>query len=165
MKEIWDLYDVNKRKIGKQIERGMTLENGEYHLAVDIWVVNKNNDILITQRHPQKNFGLLWECSGGAVIADESSIKGAIRELSEETGLKLNSDEFKYIGTDIVRDCILDTYLVNMDVEIEKLILQKEEVISAKLVSVQEFQMMNDDNLVVPSVWNRFNLYKTQLIK
>lgn len=165
MKELWDLYDINKRKLGKQIERGMVLKSGEYHLAVDIWVINENNNILITQRHPDKDFGLLWECSGGAVVADESIIEGAARELSEETGLRLNLDKFNYIGTHIGENCILDTYLVNMDVEIEKLILQKEEVVSAKLVSQQEFQMMNDDKLVVPSVWYRFNLYKNQLLK
>lgn len=165
MKELWDLYDSNKRKLGKQIERGMVLESGEYHLAADIWVINKNNKILATQRHPEKDFALLWECSGGAVNAGESSIEGALRELSEETGLRPNLDEFKYIGTYIGVDYILDTYLVNMTVEIENLILQKEEVVSAKLVSPQEFEMMNHDKLVVPSVWDRFNSYKNQLLK
>ena len=52
-----------------------------------------------------------------------------------------------------------------MNVEIGNLILQKEEVVSAKLVSPEEFEMMNNDNLVVPSVWDRFNEYKDQLLK
>jgi len=165
MKEIWDLYDINKRKIGKQIERGMVLESGEYHLAADIWVINDNDEIIVTQRHPEKDFGLLWECSGGAVNAGESSIVGEARELNEEIGLRPSIDEFKYIGTYVGDDYILETYLVNMNVEIEDLILQKEEVVSAKLVSPEEFKMMNNDNLVVPSVWDRFNEYKDQLLK
>jgi len=165
MKEIWDLYDINKKKIRKQIERGMALEKGEYHLATDIWVINDNNEIIATQRHPEKDLGLLWECSGGAVNAGESSIEGAVRELNEEIGLRPNIYEFKYIETYVGDDYILETYLVNMNVEIGNLILQKEEVVSAKLVSPEEFEMMNNDNLVVPSVWDRFNEYKDQLLK
>ena len=165
MKELWDLYDINKKKIGKKIQRGTELKNGEYHLAVDIWVINKNNNILITQRHPQKSFGALWGCSGGAAVTGESPLDAAIRELSEETGLNPNIDKFKYIGTHIGKNYILDTYLVNMEVELETLNLQKEEVISVKLVSPLEFQKMNENELVVPNVWNRFNLYKNVLLK
>lgn len=58
----------------KRIKLYFYIRNGEYHLAADIWVINENNKILITQRHPDKNFGLLWECSGGAVVADESVV-------------------------------------------------------------------------------------------
>lgn len=165
MEELWDLYDINKRKIGKHIKRGMGLKRGEYHLAVDIWVINKNNNILITQRHPQKNFGLLWECSGGAAISEETTLDAAIRELSEETGLRPNLDKFNYIGTHIGENYILDTYLVNMEVEIERLNLQKEEVVSAQIVSPKEFEVMNSNKLIVPSVWDRFDLYKSDLLK
>ena len=38
---------------------------GEYHLTVEVWIVDSSNRILLSQRHPSRNNGLLWECSGG----------------------------------------------------------------------------------------------------
>ena len=43
---------------------------------------------LLTQRHPDKLYGLVWEMNGGPVLAGEINRKGACRELREEAGLR-----------------------------------------------------------------------------
>lgn len=63
--EIWDVYDINRKKKEKVHERGVPLLMGEYHLTVEVWIVDSSNRILLSQRHPSRNNGLLWECSGG----------------------------------------------------------------------------------------------------
>ena len=89
MSEIWDLVDKDKNKIGTTYERncGTPIPKGMYHLAVEIWTIKPNGGILLTQRHQNKNYGLMWEATGGAVLSGESSIQGAVRELYEETGI------------------------------------------------------------------------------
>jgi hypothetical protein len=47
---------------------------------------------------------------------------------------------------------------------IEKLILQKEEVTDARWVSIIEFEEMCLQELIVPSVANRFNLYRGKIL-
>lgn len=79
MVEFWDLYDINRNKLGRLHERGIPLSSGEYHLAVEIWVKNSNNKILLTQRHPDKPWGSYWESTVGSVVAGEDSLSGAKR--------------------------------------------------------------------------------------
>mgnify|MGYP003275554997 FL=1 len=61
----WDLYDQNGNKLNEIGISGQTLTEGKYHLVVEIWTINDENEILITQRDKDKPFGLLWECTGG----------------------------------------------------------------------------------------------------
>ena len=45
-------------------------------------------ELLRTQLHPDKPYGLVWEMNGSPVLAGEISRKGACRELREEAGLR-----------------------------------------------------------------------------
>ncbi len=165
MSEVWDLYDKDKNFIGKQHKRGNQLNVGEYHLATEVWVVNDNRKILITRRHPSKNFGGLWEASGGAVLSGEDSITGAKRELFEEVGIDSADDSFFLLGTFIGTDWIMDTYLFKKNISVEQLKLQKEEVIDAKWVDIIEFDEMGLKESIVPSVLKRFNLYRDRILQ
>lgn len=164
MSEIWDLVDKDKNKIGTTYERncGTPIPKGMYHLAVEIWTIKPNGGILLTQRHQNKNYGLMWEATGGAVLSGESSIQGAVRELYEETGIKVNENELTYIG-DIVGDTyIMDEYVHILESEDIELNLQPEEVVDAMWVSKEELE--NKKDLIVGSVWERYCKYKDQII-
>ena len=54
--ELWDVYDKNKKKTGKIIDRHSDerLNEGEYHLAVEAIIINENK-ILISRRANFKN--------------------------------------------------------------------------------------------------------------
>ena len=97
--EYWDIYDKHKRKTGKIIKRGDALQDEEYHLVVNIWIKNKNNDFLITRRAAKRSFPLMWECTGGSAIKGETSLDAACREVKEELGLNLDRSTGKLLGT------------------------------------------------------------------
>ncbi|SCZ10847.1 NUDIX hydrolase [Alkaliphilus peptidifermentans] len=163
MTEFWDLYDKSKNKLGRLHERGLPLNSGEYHLVAEIWVVNSNKQILLTQRHLDKKWGGYWECSGGAVLAGEDSLTGAKRELYEETGLRIIDAQIEFLGTMINKDWITETYIVNLDALTYNLNLQDGEVINAKWVDIYEFRDMCARKVIVPATIQRFNLYKEKL--
>lgn len=48
--EYWDLYNKDKVKLNKIVKRGDYLRDDEYHLVVNAWIVNDNNEFLISQR-------------------------------------------------------------------------------------------------------------------
>ena len=88
MAEYWDLYDCERKPLGKLHRRGDEIPAGEYHLVAEVWTRDNAGNFLVSRRHPDKPFGLYWECTGGSVVAGEDSLTGAQRELEEELGIR-----------------------------------------------------------------------------
>ena len=153
MIEIWELVDKNKNKTNTLHKRGdeRNIPKGMYHLVVETWVKNRKGQILLTQRHANKNYGLMWECSGGSVIAGEDSVEAAARELFEETGICANVEKMKYLGETIKDNYIVDTYLYVLGEETPNLFLQAEEVVDATWVTMSE--MIDKKETIVKGVW------------
>ncbi len=61
------------------------------------FIINKNQNFLITKRPKNKMLGGLWELPGGKREKGESLKKGLIRELKEEINVDINID--RKIGT------------------------------------------------------------------
>lgn len=161
MAEIWELVDINENKTGILIERGSNtpIPDGMFHMAVDIWTINKSGKILLTQRHPNKDCGLLWECSGGAIVKGETPLEGARRELFEETGIVVPEEDIRYLGRTVGAGfpTIMHTYFVCVEDDV-KLKLQAEEVVDAKWVEVSELEDLKNE--IVPYLWKRWEKYK-----
>ena len=86
--EIWDLYNENRKLLGKDHIRGEQLPIDGYHLVVHVWIRNSKGQYLISQRSANKpTYSLMWECVGGSVVKGEDSLQGAIREAKEEVGV------------------------------------------------------------------------------
>lgn len=164
MKELWDLFDEERKPLGKTHERGTPVAEGHYHVVVEIWTVNAQKQLLVTKRHPDKKAGGLWECTGGAVQAGETSMVGAQRELKEETSIAVSLEALQYLGSMVQYHGIVDTYKVNKDVEVASLSLQAEEVTDAKWVDEATFIEMCERGEVVESVKERFGYYRDQIL-
>ena len=157
MGELWDVYNEKREKIGKVIERGgnVWLQDGEYHLVVFGFVMDKNNNLFLTQRDERKDYGLKWECSGGSVIIGEDTLLGVYREVLEESGLDIEKEKFKLIATEIDNKdhVIVDIYLAILDkIDLEKVKLQDGETVDAKIVTIKEFEEMIENGLVAKNV-------------
>ena len=166
--ELWDAYDINRKPLGYTLIRGSQkpkFSDGEYHIVVNIFIVNTNGEILLTQRHPDKHFPLLWECTGGSVTTGEDSLTGAMREVEEEIGLTLPPEKFKLVESVRRESDFLDTYLVITDVDIVSLTYQPEEVIGGKIVTFDEYKSMWEQALIVPSLSYFFEIYTNNIIK
>lgn len=95
--ELWDVLDENGIKTGRLVERGKSLERGDYHLVVFVWIVNSEGNFLISKRSQHKSGAGKWETVGGAVIAGETSLQSALREVKEELALTLKAEEGIFI--------------------------------------------------------------------
>jgi 8-oxo-dGTP diphosphatase len=163
MIEYWDIYDVSRNKTGQLHQRGLELEDGQFHLVVAIWIKNKDNEILLTKRNPEKLWGNYWECTGGCVIAGEDSITGAKRELFEEIGIEITQEPLRFLGTTIHKTWFTDTYLLEKDILLSNLKLQSKEVNDVKLVNINEFNAMCMKDLIVPVVLEQFIHYRNEI--
>ena len=138
--ELWDLYDSEGRRTGKVVERGQRIPEGYCHLCVEIWIMNRNREVLLTQRNPDKwNYPLYWEATGGAVRAGENSREGALREAQEESGIHMKERNLFYIGSYREDFWSMDTYIYLIEeTEYPRLNLQKEEVADARWVRIED---------------------------
>ena len=163
MSELWDVYDVERRKIGKMVERGKDwLKDGEYHLVVFGFVMDEYSNIFITQRDPRKDYGLQWECSGGSVIQGEDTLLGVHREVLEESGLDISKEMFKLIGTKIDDEdhVIVDIYLAILEkIDLNQVKLQEGETVDAKIVTIKEFEEMIDAGMIAKNVNMCYNIF------
>ena len=156
MPEYWDLYDQNRRPLHRTHPRGHRLRQGTYHLAVGIWTVNLNNEILLTLRAPEKpDWPGKWENTAGSVLAGENPRQGAIRELYEETGIRVTGEELVLLGTECGRNTIGDCYMVRKDVSLADLRLQPGETCDARFVTLETLDAMIREDLVAPPVYER----------
>lgn len=155
MKEIWDVYDENRKIIGSIARKDWSLlKEGEYHIAVDAVIMNSNNEILISQRAEHKLQPLKWECNGGSILKGETSLQGVIREVKEELGLILEAREANLVTTiqDEKKHYIKDVWLFKKDIAIEEISFPDKESIAAKWVSIEKFQEMYQEGILVGSI-------------
>lgn len=147
--EYLDVYNSNKELIGKTIERyesrDKLLEN-EYFLFEQVWILNSERKILLTQRSPNKKFAGLWEPTSGHVIAGESSKECIKRELQEEIGIKINDFELSLVKSFIDKKSIKEVWLIQKDIPLNELKFIDGEVSDAKYVSIEEFKLMLKNN-------------------
>lgn len=147
MYEKLDIYDENRIKTGKIIERkeNIPLEKNELVLAVQCWIINNKNEILLTQRKFEKNYGGMWEPTSGLAKSGENSIQGIKRELKEEIGVEIEDKDLKLLKTVIGERTIRDIYIINKNIDIEDIRFNDGEVINAKYVTAEELKKMIDE--------------------
>jgi len=152
--EKFDLYTFDRKVTGITVERGTgkPVPEGFYRLVVAICVFNSRGQLLIQQRTSDKStWADKWDISSaGHVTAGESSQTGAQRELKEELGIDYNFSGIPPVFTTSFPHGFEDFYIIHKDIEICDLILQKEEVQSAKWASLEEIQQMIDEGSFIP---------------
>lgn len=156
MSELWDIYDINKKKTGRTAKRDVyQFKEGEYHIIVTGIIINSKNEILMSQRAEYKKYGLKWECNGGSVLAGETSLQAVIRELKEELGIEFTKKEaifLKEVRRDKLPPDFKDKWLFRRDINIEDITFPDKEAIDAKWVTIDEFIKMCENNEIAPTM-------------
>ena len=103
----------------------------------------------------------MWDISvGGHVSSGEDSLISAKRELSEELGLNSDNYKFEYVDTikekfvdgEIVSNEFVTIYKIINNVNIEEIVLQKEEVSEVKWFTKSELDTLKNDLKVIPHI-------------
>lgn len=138
MKERWDIYDENGIVTGRTMVRGRTAY-GDYMLCVIVFIYNSNLQFLVQKRALTKNsYPGVWDVTSGAVLAGEQSIDAVKREVLEELGLHIRNEDVQFVGRLKRTGSLADVYFIKMDYELDKCILQKEEVEAVKSVDISD---------------------------
>lgn len=143
--EIFDVVDENGKPIGKTVTRAQAHAEGIKHRTAHIWVYRKNGDrteVLLQKRALNKDSfpGRYDTSSAGHIQAGDEPLESAIRELSEELGIKADPTDLHFAGTFLIQyesefhgkpfkdNEIAFVYVYDGRVDIDKLTIQKEEL-------------------------------------
>ena len=157
MVEYIDIVTKSGKPTGKSAIKTEIHKKGWYHNTVHIWLYTSKGEILLQQRAASKAIcPLLWDVSvAGHIDAGETIESGAIREIKEEIGLKIQEDYLEKIGVfpcfqtypnGIIDNEFHHTFIAQLNVDLSKLTPQKEEVEALKLVSISKFKDLLDNS-------------------
>lgn len=159
--EFIDVLDENGNKTNIVRNKQLIYKLGSWHKSVHVWILNSNNELLLQKRSKNKEtFPNKWAISiAGHVKAGETSLEAAKREVKEEINLSIQDNEliklFSLKRAQPYKDSFLnvydDVYLLQMDLDISKTIVQKEELTDIKFINFNEYEQRlkaKDSNLV-----------------
>jgi len=145
-----DIFDEEGKFIGTEY-KSIAHRKGLWHKAAHIWIYNSKGQLLLQKRAKNKDtHPRLWDISAaGHVSSGEKPIDSALRELYEELGIKLNVNDLKEIR--IIKasgrpkpnrhnqefDYV---YLLKLNIDVNKLNLQKKEIESVKFFDLDKLE-------------------------
>ena len=146
--ELWDIYDINKQRTGRNHLRGQRLANGDYHLVANAIIFNDEKQILIQQRSFKKlsRPGQWTAESGGSVLQNETSQHAIGRELREELNLVVDIAQLGMLTTRYYFDWIEDWYAVHVNVKLDDLTIQQSEVERIRWATLEEVLTIASSN-------------------
>ena len=161
--ELLDLYDDNGKRTGQTIERGTKFDKGNIMLSI-IFIKNSEGKFLIQKTSKEK--GAIYSSTGGHVIHNEDGLITIVREVNEELGIDVDSNEIKIIGLKKhpERPCLINLYLLEKNIDINCLKLQSEEVELVEWLSQDEILNLISDNKFLSSHGYLFKEYIASLV-
>ena len=139
-----DLYNENKRLIGETIFKGEPIPKGKYYITVVIFIQNDEGKFLIQKRTMKKDGK--WATTGGHPVSGESSKQGIITEIKEELGIDVESKNIQLFKTIKTEDDFVDLYYLKENINIDNVVVQKEEVEKVKWASIGKIKDMIQNN-------------------
>lgn len=141
--EYCDVYNVNREKIGVK-RRDTNRSSDEYFLAVHVWILDKNNNILIQRRADDKKYDPgKWATTGGFAIKNESSLDTCIRETKEETGIVLDRNKMIKVISYLSRNIHFDVWICKLDVITPKIENQDFEISTAEWITIEQLEKLH----------------------
>jgi isopentenyl-diphosphate delta-isomerase len=155
-------------------------KHGWLHASIHVWFYTDSGELLFQKRSPNKiAFPSLWDVSvAGHIGESEKPIDSAIREVEEEIGLKIITDNLHFIGVfkelyqhkiNFIDNEIHYIYITALDYTLNNLSIQKEELTDLKLVSISEFEkeLQNQEfsKTFVPHAIDYYNFILSEIKK
>ena len=144
--ELFDVIDSKGNPTGQIVSREKAHAEGIPHRTAHIWIIREKEgrvQILLQKRSQNKDSfpGKFDTSSAGHIQAGDEPLPSAIRELSEELGIEAQEEDLTYIGRFDSGEILANfdgrpfhdreigfVYVYQKPVEIEKLLLQEDEV-------------------------------------
>lgn len=141
--EVWDAYRQDRSLAGQDLVRGQSIPHGLYHLVCSVLVQHTDGNYLVMQRDPKKPLHPgMWEATaGGSAIKGEDPLTCIQRELWEETGIRMKTEDFHLVSscTSPEKHSIHDFFVCVTDCNKETVRCQQGETVAYRWLTPAEF--------------------------
>lgn len=153
MVELLRVVDKDGNDTNEILEREELHNRSKLHNEVTIYVINDNKEVLLQRRSSTRRFcpNMLGVIAGHTEY-NETPVDGAIRELKEEIGIKVNKgDIFKLYDRYLVQERFNNHFMYSFyticNMKEEEFKIQKEELSYVKWYSIDDvIDMIRDNN-------------------
>lgn len=150
--EKFELVDRHGNRTGnivtlEELERKNRIKFPEncYLPVAGVVVINENNEVLLEKRSSKKVSGAgKWGICAGKVDFGETTIDAAIREASEEIGIKFDKEKLKLLSTDLIKDGRFSIYYIKENIPIDKYKIQESELEEVKYFKLDEIKNLEN---------------------
>ena len=140
------IFDQARNEMGVAT-REEVHKKGYWHEVFHCWFVSGDNLILQLRSEKKKENPLLFDITAAGHLLAAETIEDGVREVKEELGVDLTFEELLPLGIinycsiqgDYIDNEIAHVFLYKCHVEINELILQKEEVAGIVKVDFKDF--------------------------
>ena len=142
--ELLQLFDNDKNKVDEYIERNKNLElpPNRRIKAVLLFIQNEEGKYLIQKTSKEK--GSIFAVTGGLVSSGDDDIETVFKEAKEELSLDLIDNKLTLVDYSIYPKAFLTIYYYKDNIDINNLVLQKEEVDYVTWLSKEEIYELNN---------------------
>ena len=147
--ELLDIYDSLGNKTGSVVERGNkkeTFKDSEHIAVAIIYIENDKGEFLIQKTSKQK--GGYYSSTGGHIKHGEDALDTIIREVKEELGIDISSDNIISLGHICVDFPVRFMFYLKKNIDLNSLTLQKDEVESISYMSIGKIKDILDKGLM-----------------
>ena len=128
--------------------------------------MNNNNEILLQKRNKNlKVYPGMWGNTGGAVKSGENSLEAIKREVNEELGVIVKSENMTFIASFKRNKDFVDVWLLKDDIKIDDIKLQEDEVEAVKFINVDTFNKLYENGQIIQSSTEYFKMYMDRYMK
>ena len=139
--ELLNVYDNEGNPLDRVVPRGdksVVLSENEHIGVVVVFIENSKGEFLIQKTSVEK--GSEYSSTGGHVDAGETHLTSILREIKEELGIEVDSEELEYLGFLLYDKPIRFMYYLKKDIDIKDIVVQEEEVDFVKYMSINEIK-------------------------
>ena len=147
--ELLDVYDSLGNKTGRVVERGNKDEifGEDEHIAVAIiYIENDKGEFLIQKTSKEK--GGHYSSTGGHINHGEDAYSTIVREVKEELGVDISNDNIISLGHICVDFPVRFMFYLKKNINLNDIVLQKDEVESVSYISVDKIKDLLDEGLM-----------------
>ena len=146
--EQWDIYDENKQKTGRTMNRNdWNMQPGDFHLTVLGVLRRPDGTYLITRRRMDKEWAPgCWEVPGGGVRAGEYAEDAVNLDILEETGVDVSNADggyvfsYKRVNPEEKNNYFVDIFRYTMDIPDSAVHTQEREVMEYAFATLEQIQ-------------------------
>ena len=163
--ELIDEIDENGIQTGFKYDIDYIHKMGLCHKAIQVIVMDSNNNILIQQRSKNKRFfPNCWDMTiSGHVSSGEMSTEACVREIYEEVGLHFNASDLNFLfsfkdyitGNNVIENLFFDIFYIKKDFNVDSIKLQESEVQDYKIVDIKYIKELFKDKILLENVETR----------